>query len=65
MSIKEFEFDEMEDEIATLKSAGIPEEHCYQALTILELKRVRKSLRNLEDTGESQVFHLQLIHSSL
>lgn len=52
MSIKELEFDEMEDEITTLKSLGIPEEHCYQALTILELKRVRKSLRNLEDTAE-------------
>lgn len=59
MSIKEFEFDEMEDEINTLKSLGIPEEHCYQALTVLELKRVRKSLRNLEDTAEGQLTAIQ------
>lgn len=61
MSIKEFEFDEMEDEINTLKSLGIPEEHCYQALTVLELKRVRKSLRNLEDTAEGQLTAIQLL----
>ncbi|EOG9027107.1 TPA: hypothetical protein ACPEUE_001078 [Proteus mirabilis] len=61
MSIKEFEFNEMEDEITTLKSLGIPEEHCYQALTILELKRVRKSLRNLEDTAEGQLTAIQLL----
>ncbi|EOY6716030.1 hypothetical protein I6L78_02445 [Proteus vulgaris] len=61
MSIKEFEFDEMEDEINTLKSLGVPEEHCYQALTVLELKRVRKSLRNLEDTAEGQLTAIQLL----
>ncbi|WP_336844608.1 hypothetical protein [Providencia rettgeri] len=59
MSIKEFEFEEMKDEINTLKSLGIPEEHCYQALTILELKRARKSLRNLEDTAEGQLLAIQ------
>lgn len=61
MSIKEFEFDEMEDEITTLKSLGVPEEHCYQALTILELKRVRKSLLNLEDTAEGQLTAIRLL----
>ncbi|MED6230176.1 hypothetical protein VPZ79_012775 [Proteus mirabilis] len=61
MSIKEFEFDEMEDEINTLKSLGVSEEHCYQALTVLELKRVRKSLRNLEDTAEGQLTAIQLL----
>ncbi|EPH3102808.1 hypothetical protein RG265_004131 [Providencia stuartii] len=61
MSIKEFEFDEMEDEINTLKSLGIPEEHCYQALTILELKRVRKGLRNLEDTADAQLSAIHLL----
>ncbi|HBC6188686.1 TPA: hypothetical protein KEY91_002219 [Proteus mirabilis] len=61
MSIKEFEFNEMKEEINTLKSLGIPEEHCYQALTILELKRVRKSLHNLEDTAEGQLLAIRLL----
>ncbi|CDM90058.1 hypothetical protein [Xenorhabdus bovienii] len=61
MAVEQFEFDELEDEITTLKSLGIPEEHCYQALTILELKRVRKSLRNLEDTTDSQLTAIHLL----
>ncbi|HCC0195352.1 hypothetical protein J0A78_06410 [Providencia rettgeri] len=62
MSIKEFEFNEMKEEINTLKSLGIPEEHCYQALTILELKRVRKNLHNLGDTADSQLMAIRLLN---
>ncbi|MBE8614829.1 hypothetical protein CYG68_21145 [Morganella morganii] len=61
MPIYEHEFDVMESELADLKSAGIPEEHCYHALMILELKRVKQSLRNLEETTDSQLSAIHLL----
>lgn len=64
MPIYEHSFDELEKDMQDLATLGIPEEYRYQALIAHELKLIRKSLRNLEDTGESQLLNLQLIQGN-
>lgn len=63
MPIYEHAFDELEKDIKDLAELGIPEEYRYQVLIAHELKLIRKSLRNLEDVGESQLLQLQLIQA--
>lgn len=63
MSIREQAFNELEKDISDLAELDIPEEYRFQALIAHELKLIRMSLRDLNDTAESQLLELGFIRS--